>query len=68
MSQFAMYQLEFVLLNILQNINYCAATHSMESEAVRPLNEWINDHAVTPKNVNAEGNGTTNWIPMSAIT
>jgi len=40
----------------------------MESEAVRPLNEWINDHAVTPKNVNAEGNGTTNWIPMSAIT
>jgi len=68
MSQFAMYQLDFVLLNILNNINNCAATHSMESEAVRPVNEWINDHAVTPKNVNAEGNGATNWIPMSAFT
>jgi hypothetical protein len=68
MSHFAMYQLEFVSLHILKNIKYCAATHSMESEAVRPVNEWINDHAVTPKNVNVEGNGTTNWIHMSAFT
>jgi len=37
------------LVNIIKNVNYCVATHSMESEAHRPVNEWINDHAMTPK-------------------